>query len=90
VLQPGEQIDRYGYSGGRYASPVGTPQVARALPPDSFGKPYTVYEVVKPVEVSSGRAAPWFGQPGLGLGTQYLFSERISSLLDTGVLREVK
>src|SRR5690348_10221416 len=75
TLKPGTMIDRYGFEGGTFVSPVGTPYEMRALAPDSLSKPYNVYEVVKPAEVSSGKVAPWFGQPGKG--TQYEFSKTI-------------
>jgi len=59
----------------------------RSLPPEALEKPYIQYEVVKPIEVNAGKAAPWFGQPGLG--TQYEFSKSIQELVDDGILRVV-
>lgn len=88
TLQPGTIIDRYGYPKGTFASPVGTPFEMRALPSENANMPYYKYEVVKPVDVNSGRAAPSFGQPGFG--TQYEFSSPIQNLLERGILREVK
>jgi hypothetical protein len=88
ALSPGTMIDRYGGPTGSFASPKGTPFGARALPPESLKKPYLQYEVLKPVEVNSGKAAPWFGQPGMG--TQYEFSKSIQQLLDEGVLGKVR
>ncbi|MFM0345892.1 TNT domain-containing protein [Paraburkholderia sp. RL17-347-BIC-D] len=89
TLEPGTLIDRYGYSGGSYTSPVGTPYPMRALPPGSDLKPYNIYEVIKPIEnVESSKIAPWFGE--LGLGKQYKLPESVQSLLDSGHLREVK
>ena len=88
VLQPGTMVDRYGYPGGSYVAPVGTPAPMRALPPGTLDKPYNVYEVVEAVNVKSGPAAPWFGQTGLG--TQYKFDSKIIDLLEAGILKEMK
>lgn len=50
-------------------------------------KPYTVFEVVKPVEVQAGKIALWFGE--IGGGIQYEFSQKISELLQQGILRKM-
>lgn len=61
----------------------------RALPSGSNQKPYTVYEVLKPIEnVASSKIAPWFGE--LGLGTQYELPNSVQSYLDSEHLREIK
>ena len=39
LLKTGTQIDRYGYPGGTYTSPVGNPYPMRALPPGTDAKP---------------------------------------------------
>ncbi|WP_167359227.1 TNT domain-containing protein [Burkholderia diffusa] len=79
-------MDRYGYEGGTYVSPAGTPYGARALPPGSNEKPYNVYEVAKPIEnVAEGRIAPWFGE--LGLGTQYKLPKSVGDLVASGHLK---
>ena len=41
TLQPGTRIDRYGYDGGTFVSPEGTPYSQRALAPGTESKPYT-------------------------------------------------
>lgn len=87
VLRPGTLIDRYGGSDGYYASPKGTPFAKRAMPPSYANRTLTVYEVMEPVTVKSGKAARWFGQPGGG--TQYMFEKTVQELLDEGVLKEV-
>ena len=51
-------------------------------------KPYTVFEVVKSVDVQAGKIAPWFGENGGGI--QYEFSQKISDLLEQGILRKVQ
>lgn len=75
-LLPGYRLDRFGFPGGSFLSPLGTPFSSRALPPSSLNTPqsaplanYHVYCVVKPFTVDSGPIAPWFAQPGMG--TQY-------------------
>ena len=72
ILEPGTLIDRYGYDGGTFVSPKGTSYTERALPIGTDQKPYTVFEVVKPIEVQAGKIAPWFGEKGGGI--QYEFS----------------
>lgn len=87
-LQPGARIDRYGSNNGGFLSPAGTPFEQRALPNSSANSQFQTFEVVKPLPVSSGQAAPWFGQPGGG--TQYqLQGANVQQLLDEGYLRIV-
>lgn len=88
TLQKGTFIDRYGSEYGSFVSPKGTPFEMRALPPEAKQKPYSVYEVIKPIDATSGKAAPWFGQPGMG--TQYEFNKSIKDLINEGVIRRVK
>jgi len=86
-LETGSRVDRYGYEGGTFVSPEGTPYLNRSLAPGTDLQPYNVYEVVKPVEVQAGEIAPWFDQPGGGL--QYEFSKPINELIEDGTLRRV-
>ncbi|MGV7963179.1 TNT domain-containing protein, partial [Photorhabdus tasmaniensis] len=88
ILEPGTIIDRYGYTGGYYTSPVGTPYSMRALPPGTDTmKPYSVYKVMKPItNVSESKIAPWFGE--IGLGTQYKLKKSVQEYLDSGHLVE--
>lgn len=87
VLSPGTRIDRYGTEAGRFASPEGTPFEVRSLPAESANSPYSVYEVVSPVDVQAGEIAPWFGQPGGGV--QYMFHSSFTELLEQGAIRKV-
>ncbi len=82
TLQPGTVIDRYGYTGGSYLSPVNTLYGARAVEPGTSSKPYNVYVVKEPICVYAGEVAPWFGMPGEG--TQYYLGEGVTvqSLLE--------
>lgn len=88
TLQPGAKIDRYGYEGGSYVAPEGTPYGMRALAPGTETKPYHVYEVLKPLDAMGGETAPWFDQPGGGL--QFKFSKTIQQLLEEGYLQRVE
>ncbi|MER6593084.1 TNT domain-containing protein, partial [Micromonospora purpureochromogenes] len=79
-LLPGYRLDRFGFAGGAFLAPLGTPFSARALAPQSLNTPplpaatappaplsnYHAYCVLKPFDVDSGPIAPWFGQPGTG------------------------
>jgi RHS repeat-associated protein len=87
TLKPGTRIDRYGYEGGTFASPEGTPYSNRALAPGTQTKPHNIYEVNKPVKVKAGKIAPWFDEPGGG--TQYEFDKSISQLLKEEILIKV-
>ena len=53
-------------------------------------KPYSVFEVVKPIGVRAGKIAPWFDQPGGGI--QYMLPDLVDKLLDpsVGVLRRLQ
>jgi hypothetical protein len=80
---PGDLIDRYGFEGGKTASPLGTSFGARSLPPDyASTKPYNAYRVLKPIEVDKGVVAPWFGEKGLGI--QYDLPVSVDVLLRRG------
>jgi len=86
-LSAGTRIDRYGYEGGTFLSPEGTPDWMRSLAPGTTSKPYNVYEVVKPIEVQSGKAAPWFNQVGGGI--QHELPMSVSDAIAKGHLRRV-
>ncbi|WP_202615177.1 TNT domain-containing protein [Serratia ficaria] len=89
VLEPGAIIDRYGYPGGTYTSPVGTPYPMRALLPGTNTKPYTVYEVMKPIQnVMESKIAPWFGD--MGMGTQYKLDSSVQYYIDSGHLKKIR
>lgn len=88
TLEPGTEIDRFGSQGGRYTSPVGTPYSARALPPGSNGKPYSVYRIERPVTVQAGRVLPFYGEAGGG--TQYYMPTSMANLVSTGAVTRVQ
>lgn len=87
TLQPGTIVDRYGYDGGSYVSPANTPYTNRALAPGTNTKPYSKFIVKKPIDVQSGKIAPWFGEKGGGI--QYFLPETVKALLDGGYLERV-
>ncbi|PFN95686.1 hypothetical protein COJ85_25725 [Bacillus sp. AFS076308] len=87
TLKPGTIIDRFGYEGGTFVSPYGVPYEARALAPETYLIPYSVYVVTRPVEVEEGTIAPWFDDAALGI--QYEFSESVKKLIGQKVLRRV-
>lgn len=87
TLKPGTLVDRYGGSGGTFVSPEGTPFEGRSLRSTAINSPYNVYEVVKPVTVQGGIAAPAFGYGGGGI--QYEFGSPIQDLIDQGILKRV-
>ncbi|MEU3861314.1 TNT domain-containing protein [Streptomyces sp. NPDC028722] len=73
VLEPGEDLDRFGSEYGSYLAPAGDPYAERALPPQNLDTrdpkypcDYHRYIVEEPFPVWQGRIAPWFGQPGGG------------------------
>ncbi|MEV0327011.1 TNT domain-containing protein [Micromonospora echinospora] len=81
TLLPGYRLDRFGFPGGAYLAPLGTPFGSRSLPPANLSTPetaplanYHVYCVLKPFTVDSGPVAPWFAQPGMG--TQFKLEQR--------------
>jgi hypothetical protein len=88
TLQPGTKIDRYGGNpDGKFFSDPGTPFSNRAMPGSTPPSQYAVYEVLKPLNVQSGKIAPWFGQPGGG--TQYLTEKEVTYLIEKGYLRKI-
>ena len=78
TLPVGTLVDRYGYPGGIFVSPVGTPYPMRALLPGSNRKSYTIYRVLKPIDnVAASKIMPLFGE--IGLGTQYELPKSVKS-----------
>lgn len=71
-LAKGTVLGRFGYPGGEWLAPEGTPFAKLSLPPESALKPYYEYVVSDPTKLPPGyrleqsQAAPWFNQPGMG------------------------
>jgi hypothetical protein len=86
TLQPGRLIDQFG-GPGRYFSPKGEPFPQRALPSICETQAYTVYRVLKPLPVASGKAVPWFDQPGGA--TVYEADERSDALIVEHVIEKL-
>jgi hypothetical protein len=85
---PGQVLDRYGGTGGSFLSPAGTPAAARSLAPGVELRPLNSYQVMKPFEAGAGRAAPAFGQPGLGLQF-YTGQTTVQDLINSGHLQPI-
>ncbi|WP_051748072.1 TNT domain-containing protein [Terribacillus saccharophilus] len=66
TLHTGMRIDRYGNPAGSFLAPESDSFPSRALAPHSELAPYYVYEVTDDFEVTLGKIAPWFDQPGGG------------------------
>ncbi|WP_273449545.1 glycohydrolase toxin TNT-related protein [Streptococcus ferus] len=88
VLESGVRIDRYGSDYGSFVSPEGVPYNQRAVAPGTDLKPYSVFEVVKPIKVKAGVVTPWFNEPGGG--TQYLLPDTVDDLLDSNVIKRIE
>ncbi|HEY1723721.1 MAG TPA: TNT domain-containing protein [Magnetospirillaceae bacterium] len=88
TLPPDTLLDRFGSPRGRFLSPEGASYDSRALPYACTLeiKQYHVYETVKPLSVSAGKAAPWFDEPGGAI--QYMTDESVQQLLDEHALIE--
>ncbi|MGE2736071.1 TNT domain-containing protein [Mycolicibacterium vaccae] len=98
-LPAGTELGRFGYPGGTYLAPEGTPFAELSLPPDSAAKPYFRYVVADPTALPPGwrieqsQAAPWFHQPGGG--TQYRIiappgsEPSVDSLRQSGYLKRI-
>lgn len=61
---------------------------ALAIAPGTDQRPYSVFEVVEPINVKSGSIASWFDEPGGGI--QYLLPDTVDELLDAGILRRIQ
>ncbi|OLP67053.1 Ribonuclease YqcG [Bacillus pumilus] len=88
TLKPGFKIDRYGFDTGVFVSPQGIPYEKRAVAPGTDQRPYSVFEVVAPLDVEGGEIAPWFDEVGGGM--QYVLPDSVENLLEAGILRRIK
>jgi hypothetical protein len=88
VLRPGTVVDRFGQPTGNFLAPADSSYMGRAVPYDRLKMPYYRYEVMKPLRVQAGKAAPWFDHPGGGM--QYRTRERVQVLVERGYLQQVR
>jgi hypothetical protein len=94
----GNVLDRFGDDGGKYFSPDGTPFEARALPPDSLGKPYLrmrlTGELPEGWRIEVAEVAPAFGRDGGGLQIRVLDANhqamRMYQLEEQGIVKTIK
>jgi hypothetical protein len=87
-LPAGTEVDRFGTPAGNLCFAAGTGYPQRSLPPDQLGVGYHRYRLARPIEVLTGTAVPWFGQPGGGTG--YYLPAPIAGVLADGSLTEVR
>ena len=87
VLSAGTEVDRFGDQEGNTVYAARTRYAHRSLPPEFVERDYRVYRALRPVRALTGRAVPWFGQPGGG--TVYLLPRPIRELVREGLLEEV-
>lgn len=87
TLPQGTRVDRYGSDYGSFVAPYGTEYEKRSLPPGTENSQYSVFEVIKPINVQAGETAPWFDEPGGG--TQYKLPLSVDDLIDDGYLRRI-
>lgn len=85
-LPAGTEVDRFGDPEGNLTFAAGTEWAARSLPTEWRRRPYHVYRLTRPLPAITGRAVPWFGQPGGGTG--YLLPRSVAELLTEGSLSE--
>jgi len=93
----GDVLDRLGDDGGKYFSPDGTPFEARALPPDSLGKPYLRMRLAGELppgwRIEVSEVAPAFGRDGGGLQIRILDDNhqamRMFELEEQGIVKRI-
>lgn len=78
TLEPGKVIARYGSDFGSNATDVGTDHSKLSLPYEENSQEYHEYQIIKPVNCTSGKAAPNFGE--VGGGQQYHFSQSFAEM----------
>jgi hypothetical protein len=98
-LPKGTMLGRFGYPGGAYLTPEGTPFAQLSLPPSSAVKPYYQYVVEDPARlppdwhIEESKVAPWFHQPGGGIQFRVIdefgAGGSVEELIRWGFLRRV-
>jgi hypothetical protein len=99
ALNPPSKMDRYGgwidkttgkfNDTGNFFSPASSSYGSRALPPGTdSSKQFVKYQVMKPIEVQSGKITAWFGEPGGG--TQHMSSKKVFELIEQGNIKPIK
>lgn len=86
-LPVGAEVDRVGDTRGNFMYEARTPYENRSLPPDYVSRPYHVYRLQRPLQVLTGTAVPWFGQPGGGVA--FVLPRSVRELLADGTLVEI-
>ncbi|AOS65686.1 glycohydrolase toxin TNT-related protein [Actinoalloteichus hymeniacidonis] len=87
MLQAGTEVDRFGEPTGNVTYAAGTPYSRRSLPPQWIKRSYHTYRLLRPLQVLTGIAVPWFEQPGGGVS--YVLPRSINDLIEDSALAEV-
>ncbi|ASO22701.1 hypothetical protein FHR81_005233 [Actinoalloteichus hoggarensis] len=87
MLQAGTEVDRFGDPNGNVTYAAGTPYSRRSLPPQWIKRGYHTYRLLRPLQVLTGIAVPWFEQPGGGVS--YVLPRSITDLIEDGALAEM-
>ncbi|WP_379090643.1 TNT domain-containing protein [Pedobacter sp. UC225_65] len=88
MAKEGQVFSRYGPTTGRYASDVGLPFSARALPHEIEVKDYFEFQAIRPFMMQSSSIGPGFGK--IGFGTQYKMPTGIDYLREFGYIKFLK
>ncbi|URZ18357.1 TNT domain-containing protein [Clostridium felsineum] len=93
ILNSGILLDRYGEPTGNFFAPASDSYEIRALAPHSETANHYYYRATKDFEVTSGKAAPWFGSPG-GAKQYIKYNEdgkiyTINELMDKGLIEDI-
>lgn len=89
TLNPGTLLQRYGPNTGNYLSPAGTPFEKVALPGYKKLSNKNLFRVVQPLDVDTGLAAPWYGQPGMGIQFKTTGEKTVGELIKSGFLEQL-
>lgn len=90
TLQPGKILDRYGNTDGRFLGEPGTTISQKGMASGAEEMPYRQYQVLKPLEVRVGPAAPVPQFNATGGATQYLPGHTVDQLVKDGFIKEIK
>ncbi|EPY2303453.1 TNT domain-containing protein [Clostridium sporogenes] len=93
TLNSGTLLDRYGESAGNFFAPATDAYETRALAPHSETANHYYYRLLQNFEVTSGKAAPWFGSTG-GAKQYIKYNANgklytIDELIDEGLIEDV-
>ncbi len=87
TLPVGTKLMRYGIenSNSHYFAPNGSTAESLSLPYGTNTQIINYYELIQPLNVESGLAAPWFSQPGGGV--QYWSEKSLQELIRLQIIK---